>query len=77
MRDGPFFGRSGFAAPQCGKALPFRRIGFIRSRGEAEPRRVFKKEQATVSRRLTALCGGEAAVSFYQEKIKITKRRLR
>ena len=54
----------GYAAPQFGKALPFRlsffEIGRLRLRREARPREK-KEAELSVRQSLTALCGGEAA----------------
>jgi len=51
---------SGFAAAQCGKASPYRRL-LSKDGGEAKPRREFKRPE-TESRRLSAMCGGKAAM---------------
>src|SRR5712691_171180 len=56
----------GFAAAQCGEALPHRRAQLIGKeaappRVEAKPRRWKSKWTLAVSHRLTALCGGRAA----------------
>src|SRR5712692_5189722 len=56
----------GFAAAQCGEALPHRRAQLIGKeaappRVEAKPRRWKSKWTLSVSHRLTALCGGRAA----------------
>src|ERR1043166_6792629 len=58
---------SGSAAAQCGEALPHRRRVNLEKEAappcvEAQPRRVKSRWMVSVSQRLTALCGGRAAL---------------
>src|SRR6185503_16897514 len=52
----------GSAAAQCGEALPHRRGCLNGASVEAQPRRRKTKWRLPVSQRLTALCGGKAAL---------------
>src|SRR6185503_2335812 len=54
----------GSAAAQCGEALPHRRGCLNGASVEAQPRRRKTKWRLPVSQRLTALCGGKAALLF-------------
>ena len=60
----------GSAAAQCGEALPHRRAWLLEKEAapplvEAQPRRKKLKSTLSVSRRLTAMCGGRAARAIY------------
>src|SRR5712691_8855419 len=67
---------SGFAAAQCGEALPHRRREKKEKEApppcvEAQPRRGKSKSSFSVSQRLTALCGGRAATSAHRSLLTV------